>query len=344
MPLLLPILAPGVVNRLCARSVARMVVALCLVLPFAVPATADELPMVTIGLLKFGTVNWEVDTIRHHGMDRRHGIRTEIRELASNEAAKVALQARAVDMIVSDWVWVARQRGEGAEFVFMPYSRAVGAVMVPSGSPLAGLADLRGKRIGVAGGPLDKSWLLLRALGRQSLSFDLQDQASPVFAAPPLLEAEILRGRLDAVLTYWHSAARLEAAGYRPLIAIDDIIAKLGSGAAVPVVGWVFRSDWAQKNSATVDRFAAASRDAKDLLARSDAEWERLAPLTGQSDPAVLHALRAGYRRGIPDAVDSAQIAGAESLFALLAELGGRDLVGEAKRLDPATFWRAAGE
>jgi NitT/TauT family transport system substrate-binding protein len=325
--------------RLLCRVAVRSLVAICLMLP-AMDATAEDLPILTIGLLKFGTVNWEVDTIQHHAMDRRHGIRVDIRELASNEAAKVALQARAVDMIVSDWVWVARQRGEGADFVFMPYSRAVGAVMVAPKSPIAELADLRGKRIGVAGGPLDKSWLLLRALSRQSLSRDIQDEATPVFAAPPLLEAEILRGRLDAVLTYWHSAARLEALGYRQLIAVDQVIGQLGGSASVPAVGWVFRGAWAASNRRTVEKFAAASREAKDLLARSDTEWERLAPLTGQSDPAVLQALREGYRRGIPGPVGAAEIAGAEALFALLADLGGRDLVGSATRLDPATFWR----
>ena len=41
---------------------------------------------------------------------------------------------------------------------------AVGGVMVRPDSGVYTLADLRGKRLGVAGGPLDKSWLLLRGL------------------------------------------------------------------------------------------------------------------------------------------------------------------------------------
>ncbi len=46
---------------------------------------------------------------------------------------------------------------------FLPYSSTEGALMVPGDSPVRSVADLAGKRLGVAGGPLDKNWLLLRA-------------------------------------------------------------------------------------------------------------------------------------------------------------------------------------
>jgi NitT/TauT family transport system substrate-binding protein len=35
--------------------------------------------------------------------------------------------------------------------------------MVPAQSPIRDIVDLRGKRLAVAGGPLDKSWLRWRA-------------------------------------------------------------------------------------------------------------------------------------------------------------------------------------
>src|SRR5690349_18717242 len=119
------------------------------------PAWAQEGQAVRIGLLKFGTVSWEIDAIRHHDLDRKHGIAVRPIEFASNEAAKVALQAGAVDIIVTDWPWVARQRSEGAPFSFIPYSKAVGVLLLPAGSTAERLPDLKGKRIGVAGGPLD---------------------------------------------------------------------------------------------------------------------------------------------------------------------------------------------
>ena len=65
---------------------------------------------------------------------------------------------------VTDWLWVSRERGLGAKLTFYPYSSALGAVMVPAASPIKTLADLKGRKLAVAGGPIDKSWLLLLAL------------------------------------------------------------------------------------------------------------------------------------------------------------------------------------
>src|SRR3546814_2443642 len=67
---------------------------------------------IRVGVLKFGTVNWEISTIQRHGLDERHGFALDVLELASNQATTVALQAGEVDVIVSDWLWVSRQRAE----------------------------------------------------------------------------------------------------------------------------------------------------------------------------------------------------------------------------------------
>src|SRR5437868_6915321 len=103
------------------------------------PAFAEEGQSIRIGLLRFGTVAWEIDTLRYAGLDRKYGVALDTVELASNEAAKVALQAGAVDMIVTDWPWVARQRSEGVPLSFLPYSKAVGVLIIPQGSKVVSL-------------------------------------------------------------------------------------------------------------------------------------------------------------------------------------------------------------
>lgn len=75
---------------------------------------------VRIGVLKFGTVNWEIDTIKHNELDKENGIDLEVLELASNEATRVALQSGEVDIIVSDWLLVSRLRAEGEPLTFVP--------------------------------------------------------------------------------------------------------------------------------------------------------------------------------------------------------------------------------
>jgi NitT/TauT family transport system substrate-binding protein len=303
------------------------------------PAKAQDDRTIRVGLLRFGTVAWEIDTMRHHQLDRKHGIAVTPVEFASNEAAKVALQAGAVDMIVTDWPWVARQRGEGAAFSFVPYSKAVGALMIPRQSNIRHLADLKGRRIGVAGGPLDKSWLLLRALAQKELGIDLSDVCEPVFGAPPLLNEELASGRIDAVLTYWHYAARLEAGSARPLMTVADMIRRLGIDDDVPILGYAFREEWASREGPALQGFVAASRDAKVLLATSREEWTRLALQIGSDDPATLDALQAGFHEGIPERWTGTERKAASDLYAILVGIGGEKLVGRAKLLDEKTFW-----
>ncbi|MGI9385455.1 MAG: ABC transporter substrate-binding protein, partial [Methyloligellaceae bacterium] len=196
----------------------------------AVPLSAAQAAKtVRVAVLKFGTVSWVIDVIKHHGLDRKHGLSLDVTPLASTQATKVALQAGSTDIIVSDWLWVSRQRRTGADFALAPYSTALGAIMVPGASPIRRLADLKGRTIGVAGGPLDKSWLLLTAFARRSAGIDLIAETHQVFGAPPLLAEKARQGELDAVLNYWHYCARLEAGGFRRLVDVHAAMAGLGA-------------------------------------------------------------------------------------------------------------------
>src|SRR5262249_13320378 len=152
----------------------------------------------------------------------------ETTELASTEAGQIALKGGSADLILSDWLWVARERALGDHLVFYPYSSSLGAVMVPANSPIQNIVDLKGKKLGIAGGPLDKSWLLLQALARRS-GVDLKSQADIAYGAPPLLSQKALQGETDATLTFWNFSAGLEAKGMRPAIAMADVMRQLGA-------------------------------------------------------------------------------------------------------------------
>ena len=278
--------------------------------------------------------------IRAHGLDKKANLAIEVLELASPEAGKIALRAGNADMMVSDWLWVSRERGLGAKLTFYPYSSALGAVMVPASSPIRTLADLRGHKLAIAGGPIDKSWLLLQASLKQD-GIDLKSEATIAYGAPPLLAAKTLDGEMDATLNYWNFCAALEAKGFRRLVGMEDILPKLGAKGRIAMVGYVFDEAWGNANKDTVARFIAMTREAKEILSTSDAEWETIAPLTGASDPATLHAYRDRYREGIPRRSIADEEADARILYRVLAGIGGRELVGPAQELDPGTFYHA---
>lgn len=305
----------------------------------ALAAQAQALVPLRVGVLEFGTVNWELEVIQSRALAKKRGIDLQIVPLASGDASTIALQGGAVDMIVSDWIWVTRQRAEGNMYTFAPYSNAVGAVMVKTGSGIKGIADLKDKKLGIAGGPSDKTWLLLRAYAQRKHGIDLTQFTQPSYAAPPLLNALALRGQVDAALNAWHYAARLEVGGMEELIGVPEILKGLGIAKTIPLIGWVFREDWAAANSATVKNFLAASYEAKAILAESDAQWEALKPKMRAENDAVFKALRTKFRAGIPTCADQVTVAAVAATFRILAETGGEKLVGKSKSLTNGTFW-----
>ncbi|HKM68923.1 MAG TPA: ABC transporter substrate-binding protein [Stellaceae bacterium] len=301
-------------------------------------ATAAAEPTIRVGSLRYGTLSWQLDVIANHGLDQKHGIRIDALELAGTPAAQLALQAGSVELIVSDWLWVSRQRAEGGDLTFIPFSSAIGSLIVPGASPIRDIAGLAGQRLGIAGSAIDKSWLVLRLYARAKFGLDLDGQVEKSFGAPPLLSEELAAGRLDAVLTFWPFAAKLEAHGMRPLLSIGDALAALGIPAHLPLTGYVVSTHWARENQAALDGFIAAARAANAILAASDAEWERILPLTGAADSAELIKLRDAYRDGIPRGWDEAERAAAARLYRLLADIGGSALVGPSPDLTPGTF------
>lgn len=296
--------------------------------------------MIRVAAQKTGTLAWELAVIRSHGLDKKADLSIEIVDLATPEAGKIALRAGTADVMVSDWPWVSRERTLGAKLQFYPYSSALGAVMVPASSPLKTLADLRGHKLAVAGGAIDKNWLLLQAALKQD-GIDLKSQSTIVYGAPPLLAAKTLDGEMDAVLNYWNFCAALEAKGFRRLAGMEDVLQKLGTKGRIAMIGYVFDEAWANANKDMVARFIAMTREAKQILATSDAEWNAIAPLTGAPDAATLHAYRDRYREGIPRRPIADEEADARLLYRVLAQIGGRDLVGTATELDPGTFYQA---
>ncbi len=295
-------------------------------------------PVVRVGVLKFGTVNWELKSMKHHGLDAANGFSLEIVPFAGGDATRIALLGGDVDVIVSDWLWVSRQRAEGRGFAFSPYSSSVGAIMVPGGSDMKNLGDLKGKKIGVAGGPLDKSWLLLQGMAKQDHDMDLSAENDIVFGAPPLLAEKARDGELDAVLNYWHYCARLEAVGFTRLVSAEDAANALGSTGPVSAIGYVF--DEARTDSSLAEAFFKASTETKDIMGSSDEEWQRLSDSGAIKDgPAALQVLRDRFREGIPSRAYADEVKDAAVIYGLLSELGGKKLVGNSTSMAEGTYW-----
>src|SRR5262249_8639529 len=165
-------MADGMMKHLFRMMLAAAIAAVAPMVP------CDAAETIRVAVQKTGTFAWELAVIRAHGLDKQANLSIEVSELASPEAGKIALRAGSADLILSDWLWVSRERSLGAKLTFYPYSSALGAVMVPASSPIKDLADIKGRKLAVAGGPIDKSWLPLPGQAKRG-GTDLKSEAPP---------------------------------------------------------------------------------------------------------------------------------------------------------------------
>ena len=280
-------------------------------------------------------------SIKAFGLDTEAKLDIDATELASTDAGKIAIQGGGADLIISDWLWVARQRAQGEKLTFYPHSSAIGAVMTKNPA-INSVKDLAGKTLGVAGGPLDKSWLMLKAYALKN-GVDLDKTATVLYGAPPLIAEKALQGEIDAALEFWNFAADLEAQGFTRAVELD----RCREGARRQgrrrrhrlCLRRRFRGEEQGRAGAVLlddEESQGADRDIGQGLGRSHAQ--RL----GGKDAKTVDIYRKRYVAGAPKRSIAQEEADARTLYGALAALGGEKLVGPGKTLDPGTFYKGA--
>jgi NitT/TauT family transport system substrate-binding protein len=177
----------------------------------------------------------------------------------------------------------------------------------------------------------------LQALAQQQ-QVDLS-KTKTVFAAPPLLNQQLTTARVDALLTYWHFAARMEAQGFRQLLDGKAILTGLGVKEAVPNLGYVFKESWATQHKTALTHFFSLTQQAKDKICTSAQTWQQIIPLTKAEDAPTQAKLRERYCAGRVTEWGSAQQQAAAHIYTLLRKLSHNKLTGDAETIQTGTFW-----
>ncbi len=310
-------------------------------------AFASALPA-EAGTLKLAHSTWvgygPFYIARDKGFFKEEGVDVELSIMEDTPLKMGAFMAGQLDMVAStaDEFPIYLKDGKSIRYV-LAVDNSKGGDGIVSNKEINSVADLKGKKIGVAGTAIDKSWILLRAYTRKTLGKDITEIAEPVFGAAPLITEEFKAGRLDACLNFWTYAARLAGAGARQLIGMVDVLKALEVSPAPPLVGFIWSEKAAKDKGIPVDALLAAAHDANDVLAKSEPAWERLKPLVKPASDEEFASIKAYFRSGITSPWTAEQTAAAEKLTKLLIELGDTELVGDGTRFDANLFHTAAG-
>ncbi len=293
-----------------------------------------------IGVLNYGTVNWELDVIKHYELDKKYGFDLQLTQLASKNAQLIALQSKSVDMIVNDWIWVNTQRDKNKQFVFYPYSKATGTLYINPKSEIKTFENLKDKELGIAGGVDDKTWIILRAYAKKKYNLDLKNIVKPVFATAPILYKKMEDESLNASINYWHFNAKLEKFGMKPLVLMENVFSEFGVNSDIPFVGWTFYKDFSIENHDLINSFLKASFEAKDILNSSEKEWDRLKDIMKVDNENDFEALKEGYKKSIIKDFTNENIKDIEKIFSLLLNEGKDDLSQESRVLEKDIFYK----
>ena len=295
----------------------------------------------SLGVQATGTVKWELAAMAALGIDKKHLLELDVRDVADSKAGQIALQAKEVDVILSDFVWVSIQRHEGNMVTMVPHSLTVGGLMVDPAAGINSIADLKGKTLAVSGSPVDKSYVILAAEYNKLTGGNLTEEASAKFGAPPLVNELITGGQAQASLNLWNWNSRAKLAGKTELISVAAMLADLGVSETPPLLGWTFFEETAHDKKDALKAFLDASFETKKALLEDDNVWDTIRDVMNVGDDDKLFAqLRDDYRAGIVTKYASSAMKPAEEAFALMAKYGGPDVVGPSTELENGTFYK----
>ncbi|AGT10421.1 ABC transporter substrate-binding protein [Paracoccus aminophilus] len=302
----------------------RTLFAAAAALALTLPAAAEPLPNIRIGTIENGPLSWEVETIRTLGLDKKHGFAMTPIVMAAPAAAQSALKAGKVNLIFTDWLWVAGERGRGTDLVVAPNARLPSSLIVKADSADQSPTEFKGRKIGINGSPEDGGWLLLRASGLGA-GIDLAIEAKETHASPEVLRQELDRGELAALVEPWPAAAVTSATGLREMDTAGAAATALGAPEGFALQGYALQKSWLDHHSKLASDFFAAAAEARQILSTDDAEWDKLRNRMGAPDDARFAQIKGEYRAGIVAEFDPAK---AEALYGALTGLEGGKLFG----------------
>ena len=240
-----------------------------------------------------GTQMFIYKVMQDQKLAEKYNLNVELRPVASPVALNTALISKEADFAVAGWLTVAlyRTQGEGLRIVY-PFGMPDTNVIVKKGSPIKNLGDLKGKAIGIYGGPAAATTGLFRAICVRFFGFDPVKDSKVNFGAAPLMGAMLDKGDVDAILMLNPQLTKMLLTGQYADLGNLGVIWKQKTGAVVMNTALTTNDDFAKKNPAAVKAFVKAMSESIDYASSHPEIWPALARSVGIDTPEGADMLR----------------------------------------------------
>jgi ABC-type nitrate/sulfonate/bicarbonate transport system substrate-binding protein len=194
------------------------------------------------------------------GIDRKYGIAAEYRAYPTLDGLFTAIRGKDVDIGFGGWTAIAQFRGKGFPVTMVfPVGRGVTVdVIVPAASPIKGIADLKGKKVGTFAGAAGTATVLFRVIASKFHGFDPGKTGELQFAGPGLLPALLDKGEIDAAIMFDPLAAKHIGSGkYRSIGNLADAY-KAATGDDFLWIGYSTNDDFMRSEPEALTNFTRA--------------------------------------------------------------------------------------
>ncbi|MCO5160966.1 MAG: ABC transporter substrate-binding protein [Mesorhizobium sp.] len=244
---------------------------------FTFPALAGA-PMGDGGTVRLmsnpvGTQSYPPFVIKKFELDKKYGFTLEVIPFTNPQASVAALQSESIEVVVQDWITVARLRNQNIPVIGVaPFLAYVNTLLLPAESEIKSLADLKGKTLGTYT-KTGFDWIILQAVAKQKYGFDLAKEVTLQEGAPSLLRGSLEQGQVDATLMYNSLTPDMILSGKAKLMmTIHDVVAEMGLSEA-PFLMYSMREAYAKEKPGNAKAFVAAYQEAIDILLSNPDVW-----------------------------------------------------------------------
>jgi len=262
-----------------------------------------------------------------HGILNQFGLKAEKLESLSPANLHLMVAERQVDIGFAGFTTMATARSEGKDLivihgVFSP----VNMVFVAKDSPIRSLKDLKGKKLGVFGGPGSTTFVFLAVLAKKWNGIDLFHDVELVTAPAPALIELLGKGDVDAALLGTTESIQIFAQQrYRVLVDLSEEYKAHQGGRAPAHVTVATSETFARAHPDIVRDYLKAYDATVDYIQSHPEVWDEYAKSIHIEDPEERRLLQEKMAPNIIARWDAEQIAVQKDYLNLV-----HDIVGES--------------
>jgi NitT/TauT family transport system substrate-binding protein len=303
----------------------------------ATPPPAALIPVRVAAILSAGQAIFST-AMKESGIDRRFGLDEEVVNISTTGQQWLSLRGGTADVAAGSVLDLLRQRQGGLPAkAFMTFQTYSNPIVVPAESPIKTFADLAGKRVGTPD-PNLLDFMIIRAAGKKAYGLDVGTQATPVPAAPNLLNELLARGQADAALNFISLTSTPVTQGQlREVTTVPQLMKAAGFDPQSFYTLFVVSEAWSDQHPGGAVKLHDAITATFQMLMQEDAPWKSIAEQAGITDPAAQAGFMKIQRELFAFDFSPAKLEATTSLMNDLVKVVGVEPVG-VSNVDPKAF------